>query len=60
MVEPGFAKSGEISEDGLVITFYLRKGLQWSDGQPFTVVFTINGVIFNEGVRTDYRDVLFC
>ncbi len=61
MVEPGLAKSWDISEDGLVITFYLRQGLQWSDGHPFTaddVVFTFNGVIFNEDVRTDYRDVL--
>jgi len=60
-VEPGLAKSWEISEDGLTITFYLRQGLQWSDGEPFTaddVVFTFNGVIFNEDVRTDYRDVL--
>lgn len=61
MVEPALAKSWEISEDGLVITFHLRQGLKWSDGEPFTaddVVFTFNGVIFNEDVRTDYRDVL--
>lgn len=61
MVEPALAKSWEISEDGLVITFHLRQGLRWSDGEPFTaddVVFTFNGVIFNEDVRTDYRDVL--
>jgi len=60
-VEPALAKSWEISEDGLEITFHLRQGLQWSDGEPFTaddVVFTFNGVIFNEDVRTDYRDVL--
>ncbi|MBC7099599.1 ABC transporter substrate-binding protein [Candidatus Bipolaricaulota bacterium] len=60
-VEPGLAKSWEISEDGLTITFHLRQGLKWSDGEPFTaddVVFTFNGVIFNEDVRTDYRDVL--
>ncbi len=60
-VEPALAKSWEISEDKLTITFHLRKGLKWSDGEPFTaddVVFTFNGVIFNEDVRTDYRDVL--
>jgi len=28
MVEPGLAKSWEISEDGMVITFHLRQGLQ--------------------------------
>ncbi|MGC9530442.1 MAG: ABC transporter substrate-binding protein [Candidatus Bipolaricaulaceae bacterium] len=60
-VEPGLAKSWEISEDGLTVTFHLREGLKWSDGEPFTaedVDFTFNGVIFNEDVRTDYRDVL--
>lgn len=60
-VEPALAKSWEVSEDGLTITFHLRQGLSWSDGEPFTaddVVFTFNGVIFNEDVRTDYRDVL--
>ncbi len=37
------AKSWEISEDGLVITFHLRKGIRWHDGKPFTaqdVLFT--------------------
>ncbi len=60
-VEPGLAKSWEVSDDSLTITFYLRQGLQWSDGAPFTaddVIFTFDGVIFNEDVRTDYRDVL--
>ena len=30
------AKSWEISDDGLVFTFHLRKGVTWHDGQPFT------------------------
>jgi peptide/nickel transport system substrate-binding protein len=30
------AESWEISKDGLVITFHLRKGVRWHDGQPFT------------------------
>ena len=29
------AESWEISKDGLVITFHLRKGVRWQDGQPF-------------------------
>ncbi|MCR4391771.1 MAG: ABC transporter substrate-binding protein [Candidatus Acetothermia bacterium] len=60
-VEPGLAKSWDISGDGLAITFHLRQGLKWSDGAPFTaddVIFTFKGVIYNDDVRTDYRDVL--
>jgi peptide/nickel transport system substrate-binding protein len=30
------AQSWEISPDGLVITFHLRKGVRWHDGRPFT------------------------
>jgi oligopeptide transport system substrate-binding protein len=33
---PGQAESWEISEDGLVYTFKLRDGIQWSDGTPVT------------------------
>ena len=37
------AESWDISKDGLVITFRLRKGVRWHDGTPFTaddVLFT--------------------
>lgn len=30
------AESWEISKNGLVITFHLRKNVRWHDGQPFT------------------------
>jgi peptide/nickel transport system substrate-binding protein len=30
------AESWEVSTNGLVITFHLRKGVKWHDGQPFT------------------------
>jgi peptide/nickel transport system substrate-binding protein len=33
---PSVAKDWKISEDGKVITLYLRKGMKWSDGEPFT------------------------
>lgn len=42
-VIPHLAKSWDISEDNLQYTFYLREGVHWSDGHPFTaedVVFT--------------------
>jgi oligopeptide transport system substrate-binding protein len=33
---PGQAESWDVSEDGLVYTFHLRDGIQWSDGTPVT------------------------
>ena len=41
---PRLAESWTISDDGLVYTFNLRKGVKWSDGEEFTaedVIFTI-------------------
>ena len=60
-LEAELAKGWDISEDNLVITFHLREGLKWSDGEPFTaddVVFTFNDLIYNEDVETDTRDIL--
>lgn len=40
---PAVAKSWDFSDDGLGLTFHLRRDLVWSDGQPVTaddVVFT--------------------
>jgi peptide/nickel transport system substrate-binding protein len=36
-IQPGLAKSWEWSNDGKTLTLYLRRGLKWSDGHPFTV-----------------------
>jgi len=58
---PELAKSWDVSEDNLVITFHLREGLKWSDGEPFTaddVVFSFNDLYYNEDVETDTRDIL--
>ncbi len=60
-LEPELAKSWDVSEDGLTITFHLREGIKWSDGEPFTaddVVFTFNDLYYNEDVETDSRDIL--
>lgn len=35
-VEPNVAKGYEVSEDARVYTIYLREGMRWSDGVPFT------------------------
>jgi peptide/nickel transport system substrate-binding protein len=52
------AESWDISPDGLVITFHLRKGVQWTDGVEFTaddVMFGFN-TIRNENTPTAYRE----
>jgi peptide/nickel transport system substrate-binding protein len=46
-VLPDVAKAYEVSEDGTSFTFHLRKGMKWSDGEPFTsadVEFYVNSV----------------
>jgi peptide/nickel transport system substrate-binding protein len=35
-ITPNVAKGYEISEDGRRTTLYLRKGMKWSDGAPFS------------------------
>ena len=36
-VQPGLVKEWEWSDAGKTLTLHLRKGLKWSDGEPFTV-----------------------
>ncbi len=35
-IRPNLAKTWEVSSDGRTTTFHLRRGVKWSDGQPFT------------------------
>ncbi len=35
-IVPSVARAWKVSDDGRTITLTLRKGLKWSDGQPFT------------------------
>lgn len=42
---PGLAESWETSDDGQTVTYTLREGLLWSDGEPLTaddIAFTVN------------------
>lgn len=44
-VAPYLAKSWDVSTDSRTFTFYLREGIQWSDGAPFSaedVLFTFD------------------
>ncbi|WP_461768105.1 ABC transporter substrate-binding protein [Pseudothermotoga sp.] len=47
---PGIAKKWDILEGGKTYIFYLRKGMKWSDGHPFTaddVVFYVEKIVGN-------------
>ncbi len=50
-VDANLAKAWEFSEDGKTITIYLREGLKWSDGAPFTtddIMFWYEDIILND------------
>jgi len=52
------AESWEISKDGLVITFHLRKGVKWADGVEFTADDVMFGykTIIDEKTPTAYSE----
>lgn len=48
---PNLAKGWKFSEDNKTFTLYLRKGMKWSDGVPFTaddIIFWYEDVLLNE------------
>lgn len=52
-VKPWLASSYNLASDAQSITFHLRQGVTWSDGQPFTsadVVFTIKLILKNPSI----------
>ncbi|HEX8090080.1 MAG TPA: ABC transporter substrate-binding protein, partial [Blastocatellia bacterium] len=56
--DPGLCTSWESSPDAKRWTFHLRRGVRWSDGEPFTaddIEFTYN-VIKDENVDNAVRD----
>lgn len=57
--DPGLCTKWEASPDAKTWTFYLRRGVRWSDGEPFNaddLVFTYN-VILDKNVDTAARDI---
>lgn len=63
VVEPNVAKGFSVNEDATVYTIYLREGMKWSDGEPFTAedcVWFYNAVCLNKvdskGVRNCHKD----
>lgn len=60
-LELALAESMDISTDQKRITFTLREGLAWSDGEPFTVddiLFTYNDIYFNPAIPSGVSDIL--
>ncbi len=62
-VEPNVAKGFSVNEDATVYTIYLREGMKWSDGAPFTAedcVWFYNAVCANKvdskGIRNCHKD----
>ncbi len=50
---PNIAKGWDFSEDGKTFTLYLRRGMKWSDGAPFTaddILFFWEDVILNDEI----------
>ena len=62
-VEANVAKGFDVNEDATVYTIYLREGMKWSDGAPFTAedcVWFYNAICLNKvdskGVRNCHKD----
>ncbi|MEB3277968.1 MAG: ABC transporter substrate-binding protein [Lyngbya sp.] len=60
-LEPGLAKSWDVSDDGQKIVITLRDNLKWSDGEDMTVddiIFTYNEIYLNEKIPSGVADIL--
>jgi len=50
-ISPNIAKDWDFSEDYKTLTVYLRKGMRWSDGAPFTaddILFWYKDILLND------------
>ncbi len=58
---PGAAESWEISPDGKVYTFHLRKNGKWSNGEPLTALDFVESYkrIFTPEIASEYAYMLF-
>ncbi len=55
-IMPCVAKDWLLSDDGKSVTIYLRKGMKWSDGHPFTTndfLFWYEDVYLNKDIQAD-------
>ena len=56
-IEPNVAESFSASEDATTFTFKLRRGMKWSDGEPFTasdVMFWFEDVVSDKDITPTY------
>jgi len=56
-VIPNVCQSWKISEGGRVFTLFLRKGMKWSDGEPFTaddIYFWYSDVLSNKEIAPTF------
>jgi oligopeptide transport system substrate-binding protein len=60
-VQPGAAKSYDVSSDGLQYTFHLRPEAKWSDGKPVTAQDWVYGWkhLLNPALAAGYVDPFF-
>lgn len=60
-VVPNIAKGWEFSDDGKVCTIFLRKGMKWSDGEPFTaddIMFWYEDLYLNAELNPSKADFM--